>query len=73
MDFTIFGMTPWFVFAAVAAFAGMISYFQVNSAWSDKIGQPKGNRIFIGVGVAFTILFIWFMYMAAKTSTGTGG
>ncbi len=73
MDFEIFGMNPWMPFMALFAFGSVISFFNVNSAWSDKIGQPKGNRTFIIVGVVLGLVAIFCLYKLVTTSTGTGG
>ena len=66
-------INPWHIASSVVAFISVISYFNINSAWADKIGQPKGNTIFLVVGIVGTLLAIGLMIKASKTSTGTGG
>lgn len=73
MDFTLLSMTPWFPVTAGFLFLSCYFFFTVNSAWADKIGQPKGNRIFITLGVISALITLFCAYKVIGTSTGTGG
>lgn len=65
-------MNPWFLVSTVTAFAAMICFFNVNSAWADK-KQPDRNRLLTILGVILAIGAVIFMYIVSKTSTGQGG
>lgn len=60
----------WFTLCVISAFAGMICYFSINSWFADK---HKLNTEFLIAGIAFTILSLFFIYKAQKSSTGTAG
>lgn len=61
---------PWFILSVLAAFIGMISYFQINSYKADKNGL---NGFWLITGIVFTLGAIYLMYKAYKTSSGRGG
>lgn len=65
----IFG-NPWFGLSVITAFAGMISYFQINSYSADK---HHLNGFWLVTGIVFTLVAGYCMYKAKETSTGTGG
>lgn len=60
----------WFTLTVVTAFLAMISYFQINSYFADK---HKLNTFFLVTGIVLTVLSLFFIWKANKTSTGTGG
>lgn len=60
-------MNPWtrFKVAAVLAFASVISFFQVNSAYADK---HHINWFWIMIGIVFAGFFADELIIVAKTS-----
>lgn len=60
----------WFTLTVIAAFIGMVSFFQINSYFADK---HKVNGLFTVMGIVFTLAAIFCIWKANKTSTGTGG
>lgn len=60
----VISSTFWWVGLIVLAFASVISFFNVDSAWSDA---KKGRRgILVAAGVAFAIAAIGFLMMVVK-------
>ncbi len=67
---TKYWINPYYGFMVVAAFASIISFFQVNSAFADK---HHINWLWIVLGVVFALVFVYFGWKANKTSSGQGG
>jgi hypothetical protein len=59
------GWTRFGVVVAPAAFASVISFFQVGSAWSDAHNFNAG---WIGIGIAAGIVALWQFYIVVKGS-----
>lgn len=54
--------TYWLI-TVVAAFAAMISYFQIGSYGADK---NNTNTLFLILGIVFTIIALFSVYQVAK-------
>jgi hypothetical protein len=67
----IFG-NPWFGGMVLFGFASVISFFQINSYWSDQ-HNFNGLKGWLGIGIACGIVAIFCLYKTSKTSTGEGG
>ena len=52
-----------FLFTVIFAFASVISFFTVNSYFADSHHM---NGVFIGAGVVFALLAIFFLSKTAK-------
>ena len=63
---------PWFICMVVTVFTAVISFFQINSYWADQ-HHFNGIKGWLGIGIFFSGLSIFFLYMTNKTSKGTGG
>lgn len=63
---------PWYIAMVVAAFVSMISFFNINSYWADQ-HHFNGIAGWLGIGILFALLAIFFLYKANKTSTGKAG
>lgn len=63
---------PWWGWCVITAFISVISFFQINSYWADK---HNFNGIFgwLGIGILFGVLAVFFLIKAKATSTGRGG
>ena len=61
---------PWYIASVVAAFIGMISYFNINSYKADKNGL---NGFWLVMGIVFTLVSIGLIIKAYKSSAGKGG
>ena len=59
------GVKQWTTFTSVSAFASAISFFQIDSYWSD---QNNFNGVFgwLGIGIVFGVLAIAGLYKAYK-------
>jgi len=59
------GVKQWMTFTSVSAFASAISFFQIDSYWSD---QNNFNGVFgwLGIGIVFGVLAIAGLYKAYK-------
>lgn len=63
----------WFGLMSVFAFASVISFFQINSWWSD---QNKFNGLFgwLGLGIVFGLVAVFCLSKVVKSSNkGDGG
>lgn len=54
----------WYLLMVVFAFASVISFFQIDSAWADE-NNFNGFKGFLGLGIVFGFLTI-FSYLKAK-------
>lgn len=57
--------TPFWAGLVLSAFASVILFFQVDSAWSDA---HKWRGKFIALGVFFALACIFFIVKTAQTS-----
>lgn len=59
----------WFALMAIFAFASIISFFQINSAWAD---EHNFNGIFgwLGLGILFGLVAVYCLYKVAKYGGG---
>lgn len=64
--------SPWWIGTVVSAFLSVLCFFQINSYWGDT-HNFNGIFGFLGLGILFALLTIWFLYKANKTFTGRGG
>jgi hypothetical protein len=67
----VFG-NPWYGYMVLTAFASIISFFQINSAWADE-HKFNGLAGWLGIGIATGLAATFFLYKANKTSTGKPG
>ena len=63
-------VNPWWGLFVVFAFASVICFFQINSAFADA---HKLNGVAKVLGVLFAVVSIAGLYKASKTFTGKGG
>lgn len=63
--YVLLAFTPYWYALVPTAFASVICFFMVNSAFADK---KKFNTGFTVIGVVLGLLAIFFIYMTAKTS-----
>lgn len=61
----------WFGLMVVFAFASVISFFQIDSAWADA-NKLNGVFGFLGLGILFGLVAIFCLSKVAGNS-GTGG
>ena len=65
-------MNPWFTAMVIFAFASIISFFQIDSAWADA-HKFNGFVGWLGIGIVTGLVAIFCLYKVSKTSTGQGG
>lgn len=69
---TKYWQNPWYGFMVIAAFASIISFFQINSYWADK-NNFNGLFGWLGIGIVSGLAAVFFLWKANKTSSGRGG
>lgn len=58
-------ITFWWYLLVPAAFASVICFFQINSAWADA---KKWNGKIAAVGIALAFVAVYFLIQAVKHS-----
>lgn len=61
------GSKQWFIFMTVFAFASVISFFQIDSAWAD---DHNFNGLFgwLGIGILTGFVAIFGLYKTSQNS-----
>lgn len=59
----------YFIATAVFAFISAISFFQINSYWSDR-HHFNGLFGWLGIGIVAGIVAVWFLYQVSRNSNG---
>ena len=59
----------WFALMAIFAFASVISFFQINSAWADE-HNFNGILGWLGLGILFGLVAVYCLYKVAKYGGG---
>ena len=54
-------LNQWFAFTGVFFFVGMISFFQVDSAWADE-HNFNGILGWSGIGIASILMAVFGLY-----------
>lgn len=62
------GSQQWFIFMTVFAFASVISFFQIDSYWSD-MNNFNGLFGWLGIGIITGLVALYGLYKTAKNSS----
>lgn len=59
--------SQWFIFMAIFAFASVISFFQINSAWAD---EHNFNGLFgwLGIGLVSAAIAVFGLVKTVQNS-----